>query len=402
MVVPISRSRAPLRTRMSGIRKEPPISISSPREITTSRPEASAAQRQQQRPRRIVHRQGVLRAGDGAKRLAAVVSPAAASAGVQVELQVAVPGRDRCHRRDGRRRQRRTAEVGVEHDAGGIEQRPEARSSAVGEALAHIGGPVLGRPGPTFPRRRKRFPDGVHHRDPGRRSQELLNLRVEQQTVDRGETAPRVAHWGFVGAGFTGAGFTGVGLLGVGFVGAALAGVEGAFGFPGIGFPRAESAGCQRVPGHGECVALGRLGDHQRADDVAGDPGDVPNAADLDGVSRARSPRDCRPQHQLVAERGPALQGLQHRLALRRPRAGRTWHSWRDRIRGGGVRRGRVRGAGLLRMKAVIHGTSQQRRDSNRRRIRQQRHAHGGELETLLRVERLGELDAWPTRCPGV
>jgi hypothetical protein len=42
-VVPTSTSRAPEAARMSGIRNEPPISISWPREITTSCPPAVAA-----------------------------------------------------------------------------------------------------------------------------------------------------------------------------------------------------------------------------------------------------------------------------------------------------------------------------------------------------------------------
>ena len=41
MVVPTSRSRAPLFRRMSGIRNDPPISTSSPRETTTSIPSAT-------------------------------------------------------------------------------------------------------------------------------------------------------------------------------------------------------------------------------------------------------------------------------------------------------------------------------------------------------------------------
>ena len=42
-VVPTSTSRAPDAARISGIRNDPPISTSCPREITTSRPRASAA-----------------------------------------------------------------------------------------------------------------------------------------------------------------------------------------------------------------------------------------------------------------------------------------------------------------------------------------------------------------------
>ena len=56
------------------------------------------AQRQQQRARGVVHRQRVLGPGGRAQRLAAVVAPAAAGSGVEIELQVAVPRRDRRHR----------------------------------------------------------------------------------------------------------------------------------------------------------------------------------------------------------------------------------------------------------------------------------------------------------------
>ena len=106
------------------MRNEPPISISSPREISTSRPAASAPARAAARP-------------------AALFTTSASSAPVTVRSSSRqwslrlprVPCRDRargcCSRRrpppsrDRRRRQRRAAEIGVQHDASRVEDRTQ-------------------------------------------------------------------------------------------------------------------------------------------------------------------------------------------------------------------------------------------------------------------------------------
>ena len=151
------------------MRNEPPISISSPREISTSRPAASAFERQHQRAGGVVHHQRVLRAGE----------PREAARG---SGRCGCPGcrcRDRARGCCSRRRpppsrataaggQRRAAEVGVQHDAGGVEHRRRLGRGALGEPLADLRGPVLGRPGPPGARRVERLPHGGDHAAPRR------------------------------------------------------------------------------------------------------------------------------------------------------------------------------------------------------------------------------------------
>ncbi len=134
--------------RMSGIRKDPPISISSPREIRTSRPAARALSASSSAPAALLTASASsapVTARSGSRQWSLRLP---AGAGVEIELQVAVPRGDLRHRGHGRRRERCTAEVGVQHDAGGVEHRAEARSGAVGEALPNVGRPALRRAGP--------------------------------------------------------------------------------------------------------------------------------------------------------------------------------------------------------------------------------------------------------------
>jgi hypothetical protein len=97
---------------ISGIRKAPPISISSPRETIASRPLASG---------------GVFGAGQFAQEVANEIVAVAAMAGAEIEFE-----RDRVAHRHLRRldrgfRPQRAAKIGVQHGAGEVEHRPQVR-----------------------------------------------------------------------------------------------------------------------------------------------------------------------------------------------------------------------------------------------------------------------------------
>ena len=92
-VVPTSTSLAPDRASTSGMRKPSPISISSPRETSTSRPSASAASASRTQPRCCSRRAQPRRpsAGRGAPRR----DPGASRARrVEVVLEIRVAARD--------------------------------------------------------------------------------------------------------------------------------------------------------------------------------------------------------------------------------------------------------------------------------------------------------------------
>ena len=125
LVVPTSRSRAPVRRHRSGRRKPSPISTSSPRLITISRPCASAVTRQQQRRGAVVDHVHVAGVGNAprAARPARRVPRARRVPGGQVELDVDVAGGGR----DGRHARPATAAPGprlvCSDDAGRVEHR---------------------------------------------------------------------------------------------------------------------------------------------------------------------------------------------------------------------------------------------------------------------------------------
>ena len=125
LVVPTSRSAAPDCRITSGTRNPPPISTSSPREITTSRPGASARQDQHGRGGVVVDDDRGLGAGDRGEQRLGVHRARAARARREVVFEIGVAARDRGDALDRRVRQRRAAEVGVNHDAGGVDDRPQ-------------------------------------------------------------------------------------------------------------------------------------------------------------------------------------------------------------------------------------------------------------------------------------
>ncbi len=114
---------------ISGMRKAPPISISSPRETIASRPLRQRVEHEQHGGGIVVDDGGVLGAGQLAQQAAHMIVALAALAAAEIEFE-----RDRvAHRRDRgldrRLGEQRAAEIGVQHGAGEIEDRPQARTA---------------------------------------------------------------------------------------------------------------------------------------------------------------------------------------------------------------------------------------------------------------------------------
>ncbi len=147
---------------------------------------------------RIVDHQGVFGSGQAAEALATVVGAAAARAGIEVQLQVAVPRRDRGHGLDGRRRQWGAAEVGMEHDAAGVEHGPEAGTRAIDEALPDLRRPILGRARAPDARGGERLANGSHDGASGRGQQQGVYRRLPKQPVHGWQLPAGVAHVRFL------------------------------------------------------------------------------------------------------------------------------------------------------------------------------------------------------------
>ena len=139
--------RVPARAMMSGIRKAPPISISSPRETIASRPCGQRVQGEEHGGGVVVDDGGVLGAGQLDEEVAQDRVALAALAAVEVELEgerVAHRGHrglDRLLGEEG------AAEVGVQHGAGEVEDRPHLRARGGVEARDDVGGDGVERRG---------------------------------------------------------------------------------------------------------------------------------------------------------------------------------------------------------------------------------------------------------------
>ena len=121
----------------SGTRKPPPISTSSPREMITSRPAASALKHQQGRRRVVVDDEGGFGAGEAAQQPLGVHVAAAAGAALDVVFEVRVPARERRHAIGRRARERRAPEVRVDDDAGRVDHAAQRRRRVGGEPCRH-------------------------------------------------------------------------------------------------------------------------------------------------------------------------------------------------------------------------------------------------------------------------
>src|SRR6516165_30406 len=111
----------------SGTRKPPPISTSSPREMITSRPSASAARS------RSVAAALLLTTTAASAPVTRAISVSACTSRrprepAEVVFEIRVAAGDLLHARERAFRQRRTAQIGMDDDAGGIDDANERRT----------------------------------------------------------------------------------------------------------------------------------------------------------------------------------------------------------------------------------------------------------------------------------
>ena len=133
--------RAPESRITSGIRNEPPISTSWPRETMTSRALAQGCEREQDRGRVVVDDVRGLGLEKRRQERGQQVGALAALARFEVQLEVAVAGGDgeRVH---GGTRQRGASEVGVQDHAGGVDHSPQPRRRGQLQAFLDAADPV--------------------------------------------------------------------------------------------------------------------------------------------------------------------------------------------------------------------------------------------------------------------
>ena len=127
LVVPTSRRMAPLTAMISGMRKLPPISMSWPRDTITSLPGTGRRRAITVAAALLLTAVGRLRAGQAADPFADRRLPGRAFAGLQIQLEIEIAARRLARRLGGCLGDRGAAKVGVQHDAGGVDDRPEFR-----------------------------------------------------------------------------------------------------------------------------------------------------------------------------------------------------------------------------------------------------------------------------------
>ena len=138
LVVPTSTRRAPLWVITSGMRKAPPISTNSPREMTTS-PPGRGPQSEQHGGGVVVGDQGGLGAGQGAQQFLGLPAAPAALAGPEVHLQVGVARCDLPDGLDGLGGERGAAQVRVDDDPGRVDDALETGPVEVFQVAADGG-----------------------------------------------------------------------------------------------------------------------------------------------------------------------------------------------------------------------------------------------------------------------
>ena len=127
-VVPTSTSRAPDAARISGMRNDPPISTSWPREITTSRPRASAASASSTAAALLLTAIAASAPVSSRTSGSTCAWRLPRSPALEVVLEVGVAARRAVDRLERLERERRAAEVRVDHDAGRVDHRAERRA----------------------------------------------------------------------------------------------------------------------------------------------------------------------------------------------------------------------------------------------------------------------------------
>ena len=102
-------------------------------------------QREQQCGREIIHHEGILGAGDVVQSLRHAGVPRTARAGREIVFEVAVTAAERNDRIECGGRQRRTAEIGVQDNAGGVDYRKQRCTAHLFEPAGEVGDNVVVR-----------------------------------------------------------------------------------------------------------------------------------------------------------------------------------------------------------------------------------------------------------------
>ena len=110
---------------MSGMRNEPPISISSPREISHLAPVGQRTEHQQHGRGVVVHDRRCLGSGQLSQQIFDECIAIAALARGQIEFQIDWCGQRLHDGAHGFIRQHRAAEIGVQHRTGQVEDRTQ-------------------------------------------------------------------------------------------------------------------------------------------------------------------------------------------------------------------------------------------------------------------------------------
>ena len=157
-------------------------------------------EREQQRRGVVVDGDACLRAGDAPQQPAEVRVARPAFAALQVEFQVGVAAPGLRHRLDRRLRERGAAEVGVDHDAGGVDRAAQAASQSLRALHDRLGGGAGGRGAGALDLASVLVQHGAGDLDHGvvavaRR--ERGDQLVGKQPFDGGERAIGIAHRAF-------------------------------------------------------------------------------------------------------------------------------------------------------------------------------------------------------------
>ncbi len=196
LVVPTSRSARPRCAMMSGMRKEPPISISSPRETIDLAPAGQRCSAPAARRRRCCSPTVAASAPVSSRSRPSTWS----SRSPRPPVAGRTPGRPapRIACGDGRDRllrQERAAEIGVQHRAGEVEHRPQARRDAGRQGRVQRGADGgVGRRGVRQLAGQCGAAQNLEVRAQGRRGQRAAmtgQQRLQGRQVQRGSTDGR-------------------------------------------------------------------------------------------------------------------------------------------------------------------------------------------------------------------
>ena len=193
MVVPTSTRRAPLWRSTSGIRKPPPISTACPRETITSRSFAKAERASRTALALLFTARASSAPVRRRSRSGDVVVAGSPRPLLEPVLQVAVPGGHLEHRPEGFVAQGRAAQVGVDDDAGGVDEGAEGGTHGCLQPLRCRLDDVAGAAVSAVPQCDPGLVQGIaqrlDHHLPGELPRQGLHRGVPQEAVHAGQPA---------------------------------------------------------------------------------------------------------------------------------------------------------------------------------------------------------------------